>query len=141
MTVLLFCICFAHDKTIPWHLLTAIVPIYTEILVILAFAVFFSAFSTPFLSGMFTLAVFIIGHFTQDLRQIADASEDMMFKGLSDGIYYILPNLERLNYKSRVVHNLPVPGQEFGLSLAYAGFYIAVVLIAAIYIFENKDIS
>ncbi len=68
MTILLFGLCFVYEKAVPWLLLTAIVPIYIEILVILAFAVFFSAFSSPFLSGMFTLAVFIIGHFTQDLR-------------------------------------------------------------------------
>lgn len=102
MTVLLFGLCFVYEKIVPWPLLTAIVPIYIEILVILAFAVFFSAFSSPFLSGMFTLAIFIIGHFTQDLRLLANASEDTVFKALADGAYYILPNLERLNYKSRV---------------------------------------
>ena len=141
MTILLFALCFVYEKTMPWPLLTAIVPIYIEILVILAFAVFFSAFSSPFLSGMFTLAIFIIGHFTQDLRLLATASQDAVFKALADGAYYILPNLERLNYKTRVVHDLAVPGQEFGISFVYAVSYIAVVLIAAVFIFENKDIS
>lgn len=140
MTVLLFGLCFVYEKTMPWSLLTAIVSIYIEILVILAFAVFFSAFSSPFLSGMFTLAIFVIGHFTQDLRLLAKASEDTGLKALADGVYYILPNLERLNYKTRVVHDLTIPGQEIGLSFVYAVCYIAVVLIAAVYIFENKDI-
>ncbi|HBT88626.1 ABC transporter permease subunit [Desulfobacter sp.] len=141
MTILLFALCFVYEKIMPWSLLTAIVPIYIEILVILAFAVFFSAFSSPFLSGMFTLAIFIIGHFTQDLRLLAKASEDTVFKALADGAYYILPNLERLNYKTRVVHDLVIPGQELGLSFVYAVSYIAVVLITAVFIFENKDIS
>lgn len=140
MSILLFALCFVYEQIVPWLLLTAIVPIYIEILVILAFAIFFSAFSSPFLSGMFTLAIFIIGHFTQDLRLLAQASEDTVFKALADGAYYILPNLERLNYKTRVVHELAIPVQELGLSVVYAVSYIAVVLTAAVFIFENKDI-
>ena len=86
-----------------------------------------------------SLAIFIIGHFAQDLRLLAQVSEDTVFKALADGAYYMLPNLERLNYKTRVVHDLAIPGQEFGLSFVYAVSYIAVVLIAAVFIFENKD--
>ena len=141
MTIVLFGLCFAYEQTLPWILLTAIAAIFFEILIILAFAVFFSAFSTPFLSGMFTFAVFIIGHFTRDLRQLALSSQDAFLKALADGAYYILPNLEILNYKARVVHHLPIPGQELGLSFVYAVCYIAVVLIAAVFIFENRDIS
>ncbi|PIE61908.1 MAG: hypothetical protein CSA29_00735 [Desulfobacterales bacterium] len=140
MTILLFALCAAYENAVPWPLLTAIGPIYIEILVILAFAVFFSAFSSPFLSGMFTLATFIIGHFTQDLRLLAKTSEDAVFKTLADGVYYILPNLERLNYKTQVVHNLAIPGQELGLSVVYAVCYIAVVLICAVFIFKRRDI-
>ncbi|NDY71791.1 hypothetical protein DO021_01400 [Desulfobacter hydrogenophilus] len=81
------------------------------VMTVLSFALFFSAFSSPFLSGMFTLAIFIIGHFTQDLRLLAKASEDSVFRALADGAYYILPSLERLNYKTRVVHDLAIPGQ------------------------------
>ena len=141
MTIVLFALCFAYERALPWHLLTAVAAIFFEILIVLAFAVFFSAFSTPFLSGMFTLAIFIIGHFTRDLRQLAVSSQDASLKALTDAAYYILPNLERLNYKTRVVHHLPVPGPEFALSLVYALSYIAVILIAAVFIFENKDIA
>lgn len=141
MTILLFALCFAYEQTLPWILLTAIAAIFFEILIILAFAVFFSTFATPFLSGMFTLAVFIIGHFTKDLKQVAASSQDAFFKAIADVAYYTLPNLELLNYKARVVHHLPIPGQEFALSLVYALSYIAVVLIAAVFIFEKKDIA
>ncbi len=141
MTILLFALCVVYEKVVPWSLLIAIGPIYIEILVILAFAVFFSAFSSPFLSGMFTLAIFIIGHFTQDLRLLAKTSEDPVFKALADGIYYILPNLERLNYKTRVVHDLPIFGQEIGLSVVYAVCYVAIILLCAVFIFKNRDIS
>ena len=141
MTVLLFALCFAYEKVLPWPLLIAIVPIFFEILIILAFAVFFSSFSTPFLSGMFTLAVFIIGHFTRDLRQLASVSEDALFKVFADAAYYILPNLEYLNYKTRVVHDLAIPGQQFFLSLFYAVCYAALVLTAAVFIFKRRDIT
>ncbi|WP_035239738.1 ABC transporter permease [Desulfobacter vibrioformis] len=140
MTILLFSLCVAYEQALPWILLTAIGPIYIEILIILAFAVFFSAFSSPFLSGMFTLAIFIIGHFTQDLRLLAKGSQDTVFKALADGAYYILPNLERLNYKTRVVHDLAIPVQELGLSFVYALCYAALILTAAVFVFERRDI-
>lgn len=141
MTILLFGLCLTYDNQIPWNLLIAIVAIFFEIIVILAFAIFFSAFSSPFLSGMFTLGIFIIGHFTQDLKQLAYATEDATFKALADGAYYVLPNLEFLNYKTQVVHQLPIVTQEILLSYAYAICYAAVVIIAAIFIFERRDIT
>ncbi|WP_321413305.1 ABC transporter permease subunit [uncultured Desulfobacter sp.] len=48
MAVLLFALCFAYEKIVPWSLLTAIVPIYIEIMIILAFAVFFRFFKPVF---------------------------------------------------------------------------------------------
>ncbi len=141
MSVLLFGLCFAYEPQIPWNLFIAIVPIFFEILVVLAFAFFFSTFSSPFLSGMFTLGIFIIGHFTRDLKQLAGTTEDALFKTLADTAYYILPNLEFLNYKTRVVHHLAISGAEVILSLAYAASYTLAVLMISMLIFQGRDIT
>ncbi|WP_022668515.1 ABC transporter permease [Desulfospira joergensenii] len=141
MSVLLFGLCFAYDPQIPWSLLTAIIPIFFEIMIILAFAFFFSTFASPFLSGMFTLGIFIIGHFTRDLKSLAAATEDVLFKNLADAAYYILPNLEFLNYKTRVVHHLAISGEEVLLSLAYAACYTLAVLLISMFIFQGRDIT
>ncbi len=141
MTLLLFILCFLYVPEIPWTLLYAIIPIFFEILLILAVAFLFSTFSTSFLSGMFTLSIFIIGHFTRDLKSIAQTTEDAFFQAFSNVLYYLLPNLEFLNFKTKVVHQLNISISEVMLSLVYSVFYTIVLLMVGIFIFQRKDIN
>lgn len=141
MSILLFVLCFLYVPEIPWTLLYAIIPIFFEILLILAIAFLFSTFSTSFLSGMFTLSIFISGHFTGDLKAIAQATEDALFQKVSNVIYYVLPNLEYLNFKTRVVHHLNITISEVMLSLTYGILYTVVVLLVGIFIFQRRDIT
>jgi ABC-type transport system involved in multi-copper enzyme maturation permease subunit len=141
MSILLFVLCYLYVSQIPWTLLYAIIPIYFEILLILAIAFLFSTFSTSFLSGMFTLSIFIIGHFTRDLKSLAQTTEDALFQTIANVIYYILPNLEYLNFKTRVVHHLTISISQVILSLIYAIFYTIVVLLIGIFIFQRRDIN
>jgi len=141
MSILLFGLCFLYVPKVPWNLLYAIVPIFFEILLILAVAFLFSTFSTAFLSGMFTLSIFIIGHFTGDLKNLAQSTEDVLFQTLSTVIYYVLPNLEYLNFKTRVVHHLGIGIFEVVFSLIYAIFYTLILLLIGIFIFQQRDIN
>src|SRR5687768_7746767 len=52
----------------------AILLIYFELLIITAVALVFSSFSSPALSALLTFFVFIIGHFSADLKVLANAS-------------------------------------------------------------------
>ncbi|MBF0242390.1 MAG: ABC transporter permease, partial [Desulfamplus sp.] len=140
MTTLLFILCYNYVNELPISLFYAIIPIYFELQLILAVAFLFSTFSTSFLSGMFTLSIFIIGHLTKDLKMLAQSGENLIFKQFADGLYYIFPNLENLNFKARVVHNLGVSFSEISFSLLYATLYTTLILILAIFIFEKRDI-
>ena len=141
MSILLFVLCSLYVSQLPWNLLYAVIPIFFEILLILALAFLFSTFSTAFLSGMFTLSIFIIGHFTRDLKSISETSEDALFKTFSNIMYYVLPNLEYLNFKTRVVHHLSITLSEVMLSLTYATIYTITVLLVGIFIFQRRDIN
>jgi ABC-type transport system involved in multi-copper enzyme maturation permease subunit len=140
MTIGLFALCYSHTGRIPWELVKAIVPICFELQLILAVALFFSTFATPFLSGVFTMAVFIIGHLTGDLKILVARSENANLKTISEILYYTMPNLENLNFKAQVVHGLAIPLQQLSLSLLYAASYTVVVFMAAIIIFSRRDI-
>lgn len=141
MSVLVFGLCYFYVPEIPFELVYAIIPIFFELLLILAFAFLFSSFSTSFLSGMFTLSVFIIGHLTGDLKLLADGTENVLFQKLAWVLFYFLPNLEFLNYKTEVVHHLPIPMEKFFLSIMYSIAYTFIVLLAAIFIFSRRDIK
>lgn len=131
---------FYYGLAMPWELLKAIVPIFFELQLILATALLFSTFTSPFLSSLFTLSVFVIGHLTQDLRVLAQNSEDVSLQRLSTFLYYLFPNLEFLNFKSQVVHGLPISTNALFLSLLYATAYSVALLIAAIIIFSKRDV-
>lgn len=131
---------FVYQVANPLDLLIAIVPTLIEILLILAIAMFFCSFSTPFLSGLFTLSIFTIGHFLADLRVLASQDADPVFQRIVAVLYYMFPDLERLNYSSEVVHRLPIDIGEYSVSLIYAICYTGLFLVFAIALFERKDL-
>lgn len=136
----LLALCYFKQHAIPWELFLAIVPIWFELELILAVALLFSTFASPFLSGLFTLAVFVIGHLTQDFKQLVTNVDNPVLKQAADILYRIFPNLEALNYKAKVVHGLAISGQELLLSLTYALCYTLVLLVLALLIFNKRDI-
>ncbi|QTA81907.1 putative ABC transporter, permease protein [Desulfonema limicola] len=141
MTIGLFLLCYFYVPDIPWSLFKAIIPICFELQLILAVALLFSSFSSPFLSGLFTLAVFIIGHTSADIKALADKTEDIFLQMICKNLYYALPNLENLNFKARVVHNLPLDFSEIGFSLVYAVVYTVMIILLSVIIFQNRDMK
>ncbi len=140
MSAGLLALCYLKQQEIPWELFKAIIPIWFELQLILAVALLFSTFVSPFLSGLLTLSVFVIGHLTQDFKELVVNLDNPALKKTADALYFTFPNLETLNYKARVVHGLEIPWQEFGLSLAYAASYTVLLLSITLFIFNRRDI-
>ena len=117
---------------------TALCLIYVEMILLTAVAIFFSTFATPVMSAMFTLAIYLIGHMSYDILQFGKLTGKPMIEQLTRMIFYILPDLERLNLKN-VLMNQPVSLEVFGSSLAYGGLYILGLLLLSMLIFEGKE--
>ena len=56
-------------------------------------------------------------------------------------VYWLLPNLDRLNIKSEVVHGIDLPDGFVALSVLYGLAYTVVVLVVAAAVFERKDFT
>jgi uncharacterized membrane-anchored protein YitT (DUF2179 family) len=54
-------------------------------------------------------------------------------------LYYILPNLEKFNIKTEVVHNLPIKSDFVIYSLVYGIFYALAILFLSALIFHKRD--
>jgi Cu-processing system permease protein len=121
------------------RLLIAVVLIFGELLIVTAIALFFSTFSSPFLSALLTLALWVAGHFNADLRHFEEVVESPVAATVARGLYYLLPNLAPFNVKAEVVHAVPVSASHVGLTLAYAAVYITALLLAAVMIFRRRD--
>jgi ABC-type transport system involved in multi-copper enzyme maturation permease subunit len=120
-------------------LLKAMALILVELTLVTAIAVFFSTFTTPILSAAFTFGLFIVGHFSTDLRNFDQVVDSPVAVRLARGLYWILPNLAQFDIKAQVVHGEHVPFGYLALSSAYAAAYIAMLLVLATYIFSQRD--
>jgi len=119
-------------------LFKAVLFIFMELMVLTAVALLFSTFTTPTLSAIFTLAIYVIGHLTGDLKALG-AKLGGMGKSFLTGLYYVMPNLENFNIKGRVIHHLEVGGTEMALVLAYGLLYTTLLLVIAAVIFQRRD--
>ena len=61
-------------------------------------ALLFSSFSSPALSALLTFFVFIIGHFSADLKTLATSLGSTTARWFFHAIYYTLPNLANYSY-------------------------------------------
>lgn len=134
-----FLVLLASGAGLNLALLKAIGLIFVELLVITAVAVMFSTFTTPMLSATFTLAVYVIGHLTADLRVLGARLQNELTTGVLDGLYYVLPNLEYFNVKGQAVHGIPIAWSYLVSAVAYGVLYSAAVLALSCVIFQRRD--
>jgi ABC-type transport system involved in multi-copper enzyme maturation permease subunit len=120
-------------------MLVAIVLIFFELLLVTAIALFFSTFSSPFLSAALTIGLWVIGHFNEDLRNFESVVDSRAAAYLARGLYYVLPNFAAFDVKAQVVQDLPVPWSYVAATALYGTVYIAFLLTAAVVVFSRRD--
>ncbi|MFO0700106.1 MAG: ABC transporter permease subunit [Nitrospira sp.] len=120
-------------------ILKAIALIVLELLLIVAVAVMFSTFTTPTLSATFTLAVYVIGHMTEDLQVLGNKLENPMVSWILNVLYYGLPNLGYFNVKGEAVHGFPISLNYLLLATSYGLAYTTLLMVAASLIFQRRD--
>ena len=117
----------------------AVLLIYMELMLLTAIALLFSSFSSPALSALLTFMVFIIGHFSADLKSLAGSLGSSSARMLFTGLYYLLPNLANYSFITPAAHGrAPSAGFVFTTGL-YALVYIAVILAAATLVFSRRN--
>jgi ABC-type transport system involved in multi-copper enzyme maturation permease subunit len=120
-------------------MLKAIALIIVELMLVTAIALFFSTFSSPFLSAMLTAGVWVAGHFNSDLRNFGAVVASPMLAQLTRAMYLVLPNFSAFDVKAQVVHAQAVPVSYLALTSAYGVTYIGLVLVGAVLIFSRRD--
>jgi ABC-type transport system involved in multi-copper enzyme maturation permease subunit len=123
------------------RMLKAFALIGVELMLITATAIFFSTFSSPFLSVALTFAVYVIGHFGEDLKHLDSIMHSATVPFLAKGVYYLMPNLTALDVKSAVVHGLPVSESAMAMATTSCLLYVATLLVGAILIFSRRDLK
>jgi ABC-type transport system involved in multi-copper enzyme maturation permease subunit len=113
--------------------------LYLELAILTAAALLFSSFSSPALSALLTFFIFIIGHFSADLKTFANSLGGTAARWVFSGLYYVLPNLSHFTFVTPAAHG-DVPGTSHTLvAFLYAVIYITVLLSAATLIFKRRN--
>jgi len=117
----------------------AILLIYFELMMITGVALLFSSFSSPALSALLTFMVFIIGHFSADLKNLASSMDSVVARGLFILLYYLLPNLSNYSYITPAAHGQLPGAANVLLAMLYAAVYIAVTIAVATLVIGRRN--
>ncbi|MGH0034364.1 MAG: ABC transporter permease [Myxococcota bacterium] len=110
-----------------------------ELMVMVAVATLFSSFTTPLLSSLFSLGIYVVGHATRELRMLGESSNLEGVATASAIVHRVLPDLESFNLTIQAVHGLAIPAEEIWLPVAYGMGYTAALLFAASAVFQRRD--
>jgi len=126
------------DSLIP-TIWPAVLLIYIELMLLTAVALLFSSFSSPALSALLTFLVFIIGHFSTDLKSLATSMGTAPARWFFGALYYLLPNLSNFSYITPAAHGVRPPLALAITSIVYAVLYIAIILAAATLVLNRRN--
>ena len=117
----------------------AIMLIYFELMIITGVALLFSTFSSPALSALLTFFVFVIGHFSADLKTLSSTSNQVAARLVFRALYYLLPNLTTYSVITPAAHGISPDMQSIILAFAYTIVYDVVLLLGASLIFSRRN--
>ena len=118
----------------------AIYLIFLAIVVMTAVALFFSSFSTPYLSGFFSLGIFILGSVRAEaIAQISKVARVGTLYETLQVVTNVIPDLTLFNIVGRVQRGDYVPFMYLVEATGYAAAYAAVLLALGSFAFGRRD--
>lgn len=112
--------------------------IFGEWVLLCAFSVFFASFTSPILHNFFLIALSFLGHWSNDIRLLADNTANLGVQRLLKGLYHLLPNLEALNFRREALYDLTVPPALVGEALLVWLLWSGAALVAAVAVFHRR---
>ena len=139
MTACFLIVLYAQDSPITKGLLYAIALIFVELALLTAIALFFSSFTTPYLAGMFTAALWVVGHLLADVRAFGEQSDVPLLQAVTEFMYWALPNLDRLDLKTEAASDHPIETLRVVLAALYGALYSVGLLAGSAWFFRRRD--
>lgn len=122
-------------------ILVAIYLILLEFALVTALALFFSCFSSPMLSILFALSIYITGTFASDIREFGNFSHSPALKAITRALYYVIPNSHNFNAIASAAHGQSIPLSLVWEDTLYAALYVSLVLFASSTVFSVRDLK
>ena len=129
-------------------LLNAVYLIFWEMAIVVAVALLFSTFSSPVLSALFTIGIYMAGRLSNELmeqvnfvRRVGEieGGQGVVLEKVASVIHAVFPGLYRFDISAYVVHNVALPTHYIFWNSLYALGYIGVFLAIASWWFSRRD--
>ena len=130
---------WALKTPVTWPTVLAIGMLWFELLLLSALGFLMSSFAGQMTSAFVTVSVFFIGHLSGDIYTLARRSKNVGLQLLGKGVYYVLPNLERLNLRAQASYGVVTPVKVWVGSGVYALAYAGVLVWLAVVLFRRRD--
>jgi len=122
-------------------MLKAFFLIFVQLMLVAAIALFFSTFCGSLVAAGLTVGLYVVGHFTADLRSLQDVVDAPVAGFVAMGLSYLLPDLAAFDVSADVVHAQPVTIGYILLTVGYAFAYIGALLVGAMAVFSRRDFT
>ena len=139
MTVLFGIAILVTGTTFEWTYLVSIGLTLCEMILITAVVIFFSSFTGPLLTGLFTMGIFIAGRTLSNVLDFAHVTENPTLAETVRTLRNIVPNLDLFDVRTAVVHGLPLDPANVAWAVGYMALYSAGLLVAAEFIFRRRE--
>jgi len=117
----------------------AVALIYMELAILTGVALLFSSFSTPVFSALGSLSIFVIGHFSGDLKGFAATVGSPAATGVLTVLYYLLPNFSNFAFITPAAYGIVPSAAHLASAVVYTLLYVTVLLAGATLIFGRRD--
>jgi ABC-type transport system involved in multi-copper enzyme maturation permease subunit len=130
---------YVGDSSLTLSIWPAIFLIFLELAITTAVATLFSSFSTPALSALLTFFVFIIGHMSASLRDLASGLNSQLTKFILDVLYYVMPNLALFSFRTEAANSLMPNTAMLAYGAAYAIMFCVILLTITNLVFSRRN--
>jgi ABC-type transport system involved in multi-copper enzyme maturation permease subunit len=143
-----------------WALVAAAWGVFLELLMVWGVALLVSNLSSHILATIITLFFFVAGHMASELYKWVNPTSETLGEHLSPSMqrvaeayqtgvgnwflrlaYFVLPNMEHVNFKRYAASNLQVPLDAVVLGTLYAFVYASIGVLLAVIVFSRRDMK
>ena len=130
--------------SVPYELdlmLLAVLFMFLEMVLLIAAAMMFGVITSTVLATLMTLAIFAVGHETRNILALDKIAESENFRRVAEGLFLVLPDLERLNLKNEIANGFVAPpsGGSLVENAVYGLIYTALLLTVTVTVFERRQ--
>ncbi len=146
MVAVFFAVLLLMGGELTSGLFFALVLIFVEVLLVISLALFFTSFSSPFLSGIFCLGIFAAGRNANLITELAKTKSLEWLQPILEGVTAVLPNFYLFFPSGKMVeeswvtvHDQFVSTGYLASTVGYGLIYTGAFLVFSMALLSRRD--